>query len=154
MTHSRGLLEEGLWPDDEDPLRPDTHSEDEAIEYYLGPEDDGPEPEPEEDEEPTWSRYNIFAHGYEGQCSIAWATNDDDDDGYPGPDDYASANYGPFPNIWEALKFTSGGSRAGCAGCVVTVTINNFVTYTLTEDYQHYRPYCPWPRRRPNEGQS
>lgn len=169
MTDSRGFLEEGFWPDSEEglydelnrpfeegyeidnPLRPDTHSEDEAIEYHFGPEEGGPEPESEEDERAsTWSTYRIMVQGntLEDRCSVHWATNDDNDDGWAGgEDDCASASYDNFENVFEALRFTSGGSRVGYGGCVVNVFIDGHKVVTQSEDYQHYRPYCPWPRK-------
>jgi len=68
----------------------------------------------------TWTTYRIHS-SQDGRATVDWATNDDNDDGYP--DGEVALETYHFPSIAKALEFT-GKTRRGLYGQPVTVTLD------------------------------
>jgi hypothetical protein len=135
----------------------------EAMDDPLGNYERGPDDGPEDYEEPdfddgsnSWTTYRLWTV-LNFKVYVEWATNDDDDDGQD-DGEVATASYGPFNNLHEALEFTNGGTRTGCIGTDVKVYLDHQLIYTTwTEakgrnEYGHprYLPFCEYtgPQRR------
>ncbi|WP_188187548.1 hypothetical protein [Nonomuraea sp. SYSU D8015] len=86
----------------------------------------------------AWSTYHI--HGTDDAAEMHWATNDDEDTGYPGvhaQDTYRFQRNERGTAIQQAVRQAGGGSRQG-VGHKVSVFING-------EEYKGGKDYQPTP---------